>query len=172
MTTNKPVAGGSIPALNFQTVGGETIGIGGARATWMLLIVYRGKHCPRCKTYLNRVESMKKDWEDAGFEIVAVSADPLEKAQADVDEFGWSFPVGYGLTETQMQSLGLYISEPLSAQENDRRFAEPGLFCIRPDGTMQIVAISNGPAARPELAELLSGMIFTIKNDRPARGTV
>jgi hypothetical protein len=43
---------------------------------------------------------------------------------------------------------------------------------IRPDGSQIIVAISNGPAVRPELAELLDGMIFNKNNDRPPRGTV
>jgi hypothetical protein len=34
-----------------------------------------------------------------------------------------------------------------------------------------LVDISNGPAARPDLKELLDGMIFNITNDRPVRGT-
>lgn len=33
------------------------------------------------------------------------------------------------------------------------------------------VVVSNGPAARPDLEELLDGMTFNIKNDRPVRGT-
>ena len=55
--------------------------------------------------------------------------------------------------------------------EADGIFAEPGVFVIRPDGSVQIVAISNGPAARPDLAELLDGSIFNLENDRPYRGT-
>lgn len=170
MTSSKPAAGGALPSLSFPKVGGGTLSVGGARERWTLFIVYRGKHCGRCKKYLGILEGMKSDWENAGFDIVTVSADPEEKAQADIAEFGWSFDVGYGLTEEQMKDLGLYISDPLSPSETDRRFAEPGVFCVRPDGTNQIVAISNGPAARPDLAELLDGMIFTIENDRPARG--
>jgi len=33
------------------------------------------------------------------------------------------------------------------------------------------VDISNGPASRPDLEELLDGMIFNIDNNRPVRGT-
>jgi hypothetical protein len=69
-----------------------------------------------------------------------------------------------------MKKLGVYISEPLSPDEADAPFAEPATFVLRPDGAVQIAAISNGPAARPDLAELLDGMIFTLENDRPARG--
>lgn len=165
-------AGSQIPAMTFQSVGGEAFSVGGTKDRWTLLVVYRGKHCGRCKPYLTKLESMKADWEKAGFDIITVSADPLEKAQADVDEYGWTFPVGYGLDETQMRALGLYISSPLSASETDRNFAEPGVYCIRPDGSVLMIAVSNGPSARPDLDQLLDGMIFTIENDRPPRGDV
>ena len=67
--------------------------------------------------------------------------------------------------------MGLYVSEPLSNGETDQLFAEPGTFAIRPDGSLMLADISNGPAARPDLVELLDGMIFNIENDRPVRGT-
>jgi len=158
--------------LSFAKLGGGTVNVGGASDKWTLFIVYRGKHCGRCKKYFKILEDMQSAWHDAGFNIVTVSADPEEKAQSDVDEFGWTFDVGYDLTEEQMRALNVYISDPLTPDETDRRFSEPAVFCIRPDGTIQIAAISNGPAARPDLAELLDGMIFTIEHDKPARGTV
>jgi len=70
-----------------------------------------------------------------------------------------------------MRALGLYVSDPLSDAETTERFAEPGTFALRPDGTLMLVDISNGPASRPDLDELLDGMQFNIKNDRPIRGT-
>ena len=171
MPASKPVAGGLLPKMSIARLGGGSLDVGGRRDGWSLFIVYRGKHCGRCKKYLNGLEAVKSDWEKAGFEIAVVSADPEEKAVADKAEYGWSFDIGYDLSEAQMRELGLYVSDPLTPEETDRRFAEPGVFCVRPDGTIQIAAISNGPAARPELAELLDGMIFTINNDKPARGT-
>lgn len=165
-------AGTTVPQMTFDTVGGVPFTIGGGNGRWTLFIVYRGKHCGRCKPYLNKVESMKADWEAAGFDIVAVSADPVEKARADVEQYGWTFPVGCGLSEAQMRTLGLYVSAPLSPDETDRNFAEPGVYCLRPDGSVLLVAVSNGPSARPDLDQLLDGMIFTIKNDRPPRGMV
>jgi hypothetical protein len=63
------------------------------------------------------------------------------------------------------------VSDPLSDAETSHRFAEPGAFGIRPNGTLMLVDISNGPAARPDLDELLDGMTFNITNDRPVRGT-
>ena len=172
MSHTKPAAGAAMPELRFPKLGGGTLSVGGPRDVHTLFVVYRGKHCGRCKKYLDLLDKMAGDWEAAGFEIIVTSADPEEKAQADVAEFGWGFDLGYDLSEEQMRTLGVYISEPLSPEETDRRFAEPAVFCIRPDGVIQIVCLSNGPAARPDLAELLDGMQFNIAHNRPARGTV
>jgi peroxiredoxin len=158
--------------MSFPKLGGGDVSVGGTSDNWTLLVVYRGKHCPRCKKYLNILSSMKSDWNAAGFDVAVVSADTEEKATADQAEFNWSFDLGYDLSETQMETLGLYVTEPLSPTETDRRFAEPGTYVIRPDGSLVLIALSNGPSARPELAELLDGMIFTKENDRPPRGTV
>ncbi|WP_424931087.1 redoxin domain-containing protein [Amaricoccus macauensis] len=171
MTHSKPEAGGLLPEMSFPKLGGGEIAVGGMRERHTLLVVYRGKHCPRCKKYLNALEALKADWEEAGYDIVVVSADPEEKAQADLDEFGWSFDLAYGMTEDQIRTLGLYVSDPLSPDETDRRFAEPGVFCVRPEGIIQLLCISNGPAARPDLKELLDGAKFNIAKARPPRGT-
>lgn len=162
---NAPLGPHIFPALS----GGE-ITVGTPKDRWTMLIVYRGRHCPKCKAYLNKLQNMLGDW-TALMDLVVVSADTREKAESDAFEFGWTFPLCYGLTEPQMRDLGLYVSDPLSEAETDTRFAEPGTFAIRPDGTLMLVDISNGPAARPDLDVLLSGMQFNIDNDRPARGT-
>lgn len=171
-TSHKPAAGEQLPQFTVNTPTGGTLSLGGDTNGWQLLIVYRGKHCGRCKPYLNQVENMQKRWNDAGFKVVAISADTAEKATADIAEYNWSFPVGCDLDEATMHSLGLYVSDPLTPDETDRRFSEPAVFCLRPDGTVQIAAISNGPSARPDLEALLDGMIFTIENEKPARGMV
>lgn len=170
MTSPKPTAGTSLPGFNATKLDGTSMTFDGANGQWFLLVVYRGKHCGRCKKYLNKLESMQSQWRDAGFDILVVSGDPIDKAKSDVEEFGWTFDIACDLSEPDMRKLGLYISDPLSPDETDRRFAEPGVFCIRPDNTVQIAAISNGPSARPDLEELLDGMAFTIEHGKPARG--
>ena len=169
--SEKPNVTAALAPMSFAALGGGTLTVGGARDRWTMLFVYRGKHCPRCKKFLNKLEAMLADWQDV-LDVVVVSADTEDKAQSDKDEFGWTFDLGYGLTEAQMRTLGLYISSPISEAETDANFAEPGAFGIRPDGTLMLVDISNGPAARPDLDELLDGMKFNIANNRPTRGIV
>lgn len=171
MTDSKPRVDQPIGEHQFAITGGDgSISVGGTKDRWTMLFVYRGRHCPRCKRYLNKLNDMLTEWTDV-LDVVVVSADGEEKAEADKAEFGWNFDLCHGLTEPQMRSLGLYVSAPLSEAETDRNFAEPGAFAIRPDGTLMLVDISNGPASRPDLDELLDGMKFNIENNRPARGT-
>ncbi|MEP3633539.1 MAG: redoxin domain-containing protein [Shimia thalassica] len=169
MQNSKPRVGAPVDETSFPAVSGETVTIGQAKDRWTMLFVYRGRHCPRCKRFLNKLNAVLADWTEV-MDVVVVSSDTKEKALADKAEFNWDFELCYGLTEAQMRSLGLYVSDPLSEAETTDRFAEPGAFGLRPDGTLMLVDISNGPAARPDLEELLDGMKFNITNDRPVRG--
>lgn len=169
MQQTKMAAGAQFPKLSWAAVEGGRVDPAEASG-WRLLIVYRGKHCPLCKKYLATLNDMLGDFESAGIQVMTVSADPLEKATAQVEENGWKFPVGYDLTTDQMRQLGLYISDPRSAEETDRPFAEPAVFVINPQGEVQIVDISNAPFARPDLKSLLDGCKFVIGKAYPIRG--
>lgn len=171
MTASKPRVGERIGEFDFKIAeGGGVVSVGRSKDRWTMLFVYRGRHCPRCKRFLNKLNAVLSDWTEV-MDVVVISADSREKAQADKDEFGWDFDLCYGLTEPQMRALGLYVSKPLDDAETTGLFAEPGAFAFRPDGELMLVDISNGPAARPDLEELLDGMTFNIAKNRPVRGT-
>ncbi len=167
---SKIAAGAAFPAIAVPRLGGGEVSPASMDG-WRLLVVYRGKHCPLCKPYLNGLDGLVETFAEAGVQVMAISADPEEKAQADAAEFKWRFPLGYGLSIAQMQELGLYVSNPRSAQETDRPFAEPGLFLINPEGTVQIVDISNAPFSRPDLAAIARGAKRIQEMNYPIRGT-
>ncbi len=77
----------------------------------------------------------------------------------------------YGMDIPTMQRLGLYISEPRSAQETDHRFPEPGLLVANMEGILQVVDVANAPFVRPDLDTLLMGLSFVIEKNYPTRGT-
>lgn len=168
--TSKPRAGEAFPALSWGQTDGSRLAPADMSG-WRMLVVYRGAHCPLCKTYLATLESLQAEYRQAGIAVAALSGDPEEKARAEAAEQGWTFPVGYGLIMEEMRQLGLYISTPRSPQETDRPFPEPAVFVIRPDGAVQIIDISNAPFARPDLATLLKGLRFIQEKDYPVRGT-
>jgi len=167
----KLAAGAAFPAIAVPRLGGGEIAPA-MMAGWRLLVVYRGKHCPLCKPYLGTLDKLIEEFAAVGVSVAALSADPEEKAAADVAEHGWRFPLGYDLSIEQMRQLGLYISQPRSPQETDRPFAEPGLFLINPAGEAQIIDISNAPFARPDLASIARAAKRIQDMDYPIRGTL
>lgn len=165
-------AGERLPEITVPRLGGAELRLGEAvdDHDWQIVVIYRGKHCPICKTYLTELERMAPEFAKSGVGVIAVSSDPEDRARSFTDEIGVSFPVGYDLTVDQMHRLGLYVSEPRSEKETDRPFAEPGVFVINADGLIQVVDISNAPFARPDLAGLAKGLKFIRDNNYPIRG--
>jgi len=167
------IAGQTFPRQEVARLGGGTLTLGDPAQgrDWQLVVVYRGLHCPICKRYLKQLQGMLETFHQTGVDVVAVSADPLVKAQGMAEEEGLSLPLGYDLSLEQMAALGLYVSDPRSPQETDRPFAEPATFVINADGNVQILDISNAPFARPDLVTLLNGIKFVRDKDYPVRGT-
>ena len=166
-------AGVTMPTEEIAMLDGSTRTLGVAQDgfDWQAVIVYRGLHCPICNTYLAQLDALKGKFHDAGIDVIAISADPKEKAQQIVDDHNLTVPIGYDLSIAQMHTLGLYVSDPRSPQETDRPFAEPATFVINGQGELQIVDVSNAPFARPELEGLLNGIKFVRDKGYPIRGT-
>ena len=170
--SEKPKSGSLFPCFALDRIGGGEVVVGGERQRWQLVVVYRGRHCQLAKPFLARLNEMTADFAARNIEVVAISADRYDRAEADVKEFGWSFEVGYGLSLDSMHAMGLYISEPRYAQETDGPYAEPASFALSPRGTAEVIDISNAPFSLPVLAGLLSGITFIQNRDYAPGGTL
>ena len=80
----------------------------------------------------------------------------------------------YGLNLGNARAWGLYISASRGKTsigiEEPALFSEPGVFMVRPDGTLYYGNVQTMPFARPNFADLVGGLDFIIANDYPARG--
>lgn len=169
-------ASAKFPEIAVPRIGGGDpilLGKPNGDLDWQMIVVYRGKHCPMCTSYLKELDALTNQYAKIGVDIVAVSADSKERAEEQIELITPSYPVGYDLSLEQMQKLGLYISHPRSSAESDRPFAEPGLFVINDEGRVQIIDLSNAPFARPDFKTLLGGINFVRnpENNYPIRGT-
>lgn len=174
MTSIKLAAGETFPVSRIARLGGGDLALGNPASShdWQMVVVYRGKHCPYCSRYLQELEPLVPRLNAFGIDVVAVSADSLERAEPHIAKLGVDLAIGYDLSIDQMKTMGLYISEPRSDAESPRPFAEPGLFVINGEGTLQVTDISNGPFIRPHLETLVRGLEF-IRNPEhkyPIRG--
>ena len=175
MKTEKLHAGAEFPPLTVQGLDDATVDISKPTgdADWQMVVVYRGRHCPMCTKFLNKLAGFRQRLKDIGIDVAAVSADSKEQLQEHQERLDVNFPLHYGLTIEQMQDLGLYVSLPRSEQETDHNFPEPGMFVINADGQLQVVDISNNPFARPDVEVFVSGLewIRSPDNNYPIRGT-
>ena len=175
MSTTKIKAGQQFPGIAVNALDGGTADLGEPKggADWKMVVVYRGRHCPLCTKYLNQLEPYRARLADIGVDVAAVSGDSQAQLESHLEKLDVGFPLYFGLTIEQMETLGVYISIPRSEQETDHPFAEPGLFVVNADNAVQVVDISNNPFVRPELEALVSGLewIRNPDNNYPIRGT-
>jgi hypothetical protein len=54
--------------------------------------------------------------------------------------------------------------------EEPRQFNEPGLFLVRPDGTLYWATVQSVPFARPQFDEVLKAIDFIRAKDYQPRG--
>lgn len=137
-----------------------------------MLVFYRGKHCPICKKYLTELGSKLDKFTSKGISIFAISMDSPERAAVSDEEWETGdLPLAHSLSEEKAREWGLYISEKRPDSEEPERFSEPGLFVIKPDGTLHFAVVQSAPFTRPDLDDLLEGLNFTLEKDYPTRGT-
>lgn len=169
--------GEQLPHITLHTVQGGRIEVGAPTGKWQLVVVYRGKHCPVSKNYLASLQQIIYELDELGVEVVAVSGDGRERAEAFLEVLKATtetkeitYKVAYGLPLHEQFRWGLYVSKPRNFRETELPFPEPALFLLNPDGELQIVDYSNSPFARPDLRILVEGIRYIQENDYPVRG--
>lgn len=160
-----------VPELDVPTLGGGGFRLADRKPrNFTMVVFYRGYHCPICKPYLRDLDRKIEEFTNRGVEVIAVSTDTKERAAQSRVEWGLErLPLAYGLGINEARRWGLYVSKSIKDAEPSQ-FAEPGLFLVRPDGTLYASAIQTMPFARPSFADVLAAVDFIIKNNYPPRG--
>jgi len=165
----KPTA--KVPSLKVKTIEGNTFDITQNKPeNFTLVAVYRGLHCPICKSWLGELKKTQPKLEKIGVDAIALSTDTEERARKTVENWSLSgLPLGYGLTIDTAREWGLAISKAINSDE-PAEFSEPGIFLVRPDQTLYASSIQTMPFTRPSFSELAGALEFVLKKDYPARG--
>ena len=165
-----------VPSLNVPLVCGGRFVLGAKPGDkFDLVVFYRGLHCPACAKYLMELERLSSEFASRGVEVLAVSCDDkirgtemAEKVKAVGTKFG------YGLSLRSARQWGLYISTSRGKTsigiEELALFSEPGVFLVKPDGTLYYGAVQTMPFARPQFQDILGAIDFAVAKDYPARG--
>ncbi len=166
----------AVPALSVPTLdhGPYTLSQDTA-SNFIMVVFYRGLHCPICLKYLLELGRLQAEFDKRGVNVIAVSSDARDRAQAMADKLRVpSLRLGYDLGLAQARAWGLYISTSRGTTslgiEEPALFSEPGVFIVRPDGTLYYGAVQTMPFARPHFDELLAALDFALAKNYPARG--
>lgn len=137
----------------------------------MLMIdVYRGLHCPRCRRHLEALDSARAEFDAVGMDVIGISTDPAERAaQAKAEWNIAGLRIGFALPIETARALCLFISRSIRERETDV-FTEPGVFFVRPDLTLYGAVINSFPFARPAVADLLEIGRIVRERGYPPRG--
>ncbi|MBJ3776216.1 peroxiredoxin-like family protein [Acuticoccus mangrovi] len=167
-----------VPDLAVPLVGGGTFDLAAATGDpFTMVVFYRGLHCPICKAYLTSLEKLLPEFAERGVAVVAISSDTAERAEkAKADWPIPTLPLGHSLALPAARSWGLYISSGRGVTsagiEEPPLFSEPGLFLVRPDGTLYFGTTQTMPFARPHFDDILKGIDFVVSKNYPARGEI
>lgn len=166
----------SSPELSVSTLDGGFFDLAASKPErFTLLCFYRGLHCPICAAYLRELERLESEFAERGVTVIAISSDDEERARQMAQKIGAErLRIGYGLSLAKAREWGLYISASRGMTsigiEEPPLFSEPGLFLVRPDGSIYFVSVQSMPFVRPKFPEMLQALDFAIENDYPARG--
>ncbi len=137
-----------------------------------MIVFYRGKHCPVCKSYLETLRDQLAKLDELGVDVIAVSGDERDVAEATRREWAIDgLTLGCELPEQSMREWGLYRSRSIKDAEPDL-FSEPALFLVRPDGTIYYAAYNSMPFGRPDLEDFVKSIAWVLGNAYPPRGEV
>ncbi|MBU0752872.1 MAG: AhpC/TSA family protein [Gammaproteobacteria bacterium] len=165
-----------VPQLLVPTLDGGHFALGATPApAFEMVVFYRGLHCPICAKYLTELARLLPEFEQRGVGAIAVSSDDEERTREMAKKTNaGSLRMGYGLSLKSARQWGLTISTSRGKTsigiEEPALFSEPGLFLVRPDGTLYWGSTQTMPFARPHFDEILGAIDFVVKNDYPARG--
>lgn len=153
-----------VPPLQVPLLGGSRFDLAlQPPHRFSLIVFYRGYHCNASPAHLGELARLRGEFARRGVQVVAISADSLERALHTREEWRLTdLPIGYGLTIETGRNWGLYVSSSLrkfgGRMNVPRVFTEPAMYLVEADGTLHSGAVATMPPARPRFDELLTAL--------------
>lgn len=148
----KPLAvGATLPEVEVETTGGETVTLNEALADQAAAIVfYRGHWCPFCMKHLQKLQEIEAPMKEAGVKLVAITTDKPEIA-ANTQKQGFDFTIYSDSTLNAAKAMGVAFQlDPETAAKYRDTLVEntghdkgqlpvPSVFLVDKSGKIQFV---------------------------------
>ena len=140
-------AGDSFPDLKLKLIDGSEIQTKtGLKNPFNVLLFYRGYWCPYCKMQLKSFQIGLEKLTAEGIGVLAISVDPLDKAQETQKEAGAMFPIAYGVPVKETAEIigAFYDATPTHTAP----YLQSTNFILGPDGKVVVSVYSSGAIGR------------------------
>ncbi|MBD0864997.1 MAG: redoxin domain-containing protein [Rhodobacteraceae bacterium] len=165
--------GNPVPNLVVETVQHGSFDLSQNNgANGIVLIFYRGLHCPLCIRQMTELDAKLDRFTDLGVEVLMISTDGADRAAETVNKAGASkVKVGYGLDLIAARDdWGLWMSSRRAGTSEPDYFNEPGHFYVSPQHVLHFGWVQTAPFARPQLDDISGAVKFALDNSYPPRG--
>lgn len=102
-----------------------------------------------------QLQKHQKDFADAGIGLVALTYDSPEDQQAFIDKNGITYPFLSDVDAISVQALGI-LNEQYAPGDGAYGIPHPGVFVVRPDGTIAGKIFVDGYQKRVTAQSVLS----------------
>lgn len=165
-----------VPSLTLPTVDSDLFELNATlkdTENFLVILFYRGYHCPVCKSQLRDFNKHYKDFTEKGVKVIAISSDTEQRANKAKEDWRIDqLPIAYNLDLEAARKWGLFVSKKKEDSEEPDFFSEPGLFVVQPNKKLYASVIQTMPFTRPSAKAVLKGIEFVLDKNYPARGEV
>lgn len=149
-STSVPV-GSPAPGFALPDCGGVPICLDGISADRLLIVFFRGFWCESCQTQLARMRAEYQEIVDRGAEVIAISADSIERSRVGNQEIRLPFTVLCDPDRTVIARYGV-LHEP---EETGPGISRPSIFLLDRDLIVRYAYIGDRASDRPSLQTVL-----------------
>ncbi len=147
-STSAPV-GCPGPDFILPAVDGTVRTLSAYLGTKVVIVFYRGHWCGACRQQLAELRSTVQMLEDAGAAVLAISAEPLERAREGAEVHGLGFTI---LSDEGLSAIDRYgVRHEGEPEAGGRAIARPSIFVLDRHGVIRYAHIGQDPLDRPTI---------------------
>ena len=145
--------GTAAPLFELPAVAGGCCRLADYRGANVVVVFYRGHWCGACRQQLVALRQAVQTIEDAGAAVLAISAEPLERARASAVADDLSFII---LSDEDLMVIDRYgLRHEGEPEAGGKAIARPSVFVLDRSGIVRFAHVGEDPLDRPTIRLIL-----------------
>ncbi len=145
--------GTAAPPFALPAVDGTVRALSDYLGSKVVVVFYRGHWCGACRQHLTALREAVLTIEDAGAAVLAISAEPLERARSSAATDGLTFTI---LSDEELVAIDRYgVRHEGEPEAAGKAIARPSLFVLDRAGIVRFAHVGEDPLDRPTIRLIL-----------------